>query len=458
MAEGKPFKQLLNTAEKAFKKLHANGSYDPKKLLEVKEYKALIDATATIFNGALSDNDIPAEMLQSLQNDVFVFSGLKTNAQLLEASKQLLTDDGKIKSFNTFSNDIKSISKDYNQNYLEAEYEFAVTSSQMAGKWAAISDDYNLQYRTAGDDHVRASHAALDAITLPADDAFWLSYYPPNGWRCRCNAIEVRKSRYEVTDSGKAMAAGEAATNQLDKAGNNKLAIFRFNPGAKQVVFPPEHPYGKVKGAGVVKEVLKSKFVPENIDDIENRFDIKVDREIFKHLNREIKLTNDNKKVTAWSALSFAVNIGDDQKERGKWATRAVFHHEFGHAVDYQNKLAYKPEVRNLMDKYREKYAEKKNLGFKSFDIAVKQITEKARKEKDYDTVFQALSAADSLMALNNKYGFGHTRKYMSEGKKSENEFLAHCFENKYDTNPVLKQIAPDLYDDMINILDEILP
>ena len=43
--------------------------------------------------------DIPEAMAKSLKEDVFVFSGLKTHAQLAEASKLLMTADGKIKSF-----------------------------------------------------------------------------------------------------------------------------------------------------------------------------------------------------------------------------------------------------------------------------------------------------------------------------------------------------------------------
>ncbi|RWX00928.1 phage head morphogenesis protein [Flavobacterium cerinum] len=267
MAANSTFKKALNSAEKAFKRLHADGKYNPKEVTQIKEYKQLIDETANIFNGALSDNDIPAPMLDKLKNDVFIFSGLKTNAQLLEASKLLLTDEGKVKSFAIFSKDTANLKKDYNQNYLEAEYEFAITSSQMAGKWASVSKDYNLQYRTAGDDRVRESHAALDGITLPADDAFWLSYYPPNGWRCRCNSIEVRKGKYTESNSDKAIEAGEKATSQIGADGKNKLAIFRFNPGAKQVVFPPEHPYHKVKGAEVVKKAIKANEKPYQVDD-----------------------------------------------------------------------------------------------------------------------------------------------------------------------------------------------
>lgn len=251
-------KPLLKSVETAFKQLHKKGNYKPEDLSRTKAYTNLVTETSQIFNGAIADNDIPEAMAKSLKQDVFIFSGLKTNAQLAEASRLLLTDDGKVKSFSAFSKDVESIKENYNQKYLEAEYQFAVSSAQSAGNWANISNDYDLQYRTAGDDRVRDSHDKLRDITLPSDDAFWLSYYPPNGWRCRCTAVQVRKEKFDVSDSKKAIAEGEKATSQIDKDGKNKLAIFRFNPGVQKVVFPPTHPYTKVAGAQTVRKELKT--------------------------------------------------------------------------------------------------------------------------------------------------------------------------------------------------------
>ena len=128
----------------------------------------------------------------------------------------------------------------------------------MADKWSNFSDDYNLQYRTAGDERVRDSHDKLRDTTLPKNDAFWDSFYPPNGWRCRCTVVEVLPEDYKVSDSKKAKEQGELATSQIGKDGKNKLEIFRFNPGKQKVVFPPSHPYSKVAGVKtVINEVKK---------------------------------------------------------------------------------------------------------------------------------------------------------------------------------------------------------
>lgn len=251
--------RLLSTGLNAFKRLHEKGSYKPEDLQTEKAYRELATKTADIFDFAVTNNDMPEVMRTALQNDVYLFSGLKTHAQLLEASRLLLDDKGDLKPFSTFANDFKKINTDYNQTYLNTEYEYAVNAAQMAAKWTEFSDSdrYYLQYRTAGDNRVRDTHAKLHGTTLPKSDPFWDFYYAPNGWNCRCTVVEVLKDKYPLSDSDKAIAAGDEATTQIGKSGKNQLEIFRFNPGKQKVIFPPEHPYSKVVGAKKVIETLK---------------------------------------------------------------------------------------------------------------------------------------------------------------------------------------------------------
>ena len=153
--------------------MYENGRYNPKDLKSTLEYQNLIDETNAIFDKTVTDNVVDGKLLENLQKDVFYFSGLKTHVQLLEASRLLLKPDNTIKPFKEFYQDVKKINETYNRQYLQSEYEFATASSQIANKWAGFSDDYNLQYRTAGDERVRDSHDKLRDTTLPKSDPFW---------------------------------------------------------------------------------------------------------------------------------------------------------------------------------------------------------------------------------------------------------------------------------------------
>ncbi len=236
-------------------------------MLKDKPLLGVVTETNRVLSKALAegiaDNQPPEAMLQALQNDVFVFSGYKTHAQLREAADMLLTADGKIKPFNQFRQEVQSVYKAYNVNYLEAEYIFATSSAQMAAHWADFEKDgdrYNLQYRTAQDDRVRDTHAALANTTLPVNDPFWDSYFPPNGWRCRCTTVQVRVGKYPESISADAIKKGDTATTAIDKKGVNQAEIFRYNPGKQKILFPPNHPYRKVQDG--VKAIVEGLNIP----------------------------------------------------------------------------------------------------------------------------------------------------------------------------------------------------
>jgi len=267
--------------------LHSKKEYKPEYLAE-PEPRAAIEESSRILSAPLKElsvkQEIPAELTAALESNVFFFSGFKTHHELVEASKLLKDENGNFKPFNRFLKDVATIDDTYNRNYLNAEYNFATASSQMAVKWKeweADGDDYDLQYRTAGDDRVRDEHASLNNTTLPPSDPFWKSYLPPNGWNCRCTTVQVRKGKYPKSDSEKAVAKGNAMTD------TPKKQIFRFNPGAQEKIFPPKHPYYKAED--IVREALEkinlSKVSKETREYINNN----IDKTISYSIDRGVK-------------------------------------------------------------------------------------------------------------------------------------------------------------------------
>lgn len=234
-------------------------------ILETPKMQEFIEAHASVLDSSFEKVKMSDLMRRRLTRSNYIFSGMKTFHELNEAFPSLLDEDGSRKPFERFLNDVRKIDEKYNGNYLRAEYNFVVSSAEMAARWEGFMEDgdrYHLQYRTANDGKVRPEHAAMHGITLPPSDSFWEEFYPPNGWNCRCTVIQVRKSKHPATDHEEAMALGELAT------GRDSKGIFRFNPGKEGKSVPDYNPYTirKCKSCDIAKGKLNTAkpFIPEN--------------------------------------------------------------------------------------------------------------------------------------------------------------------------------------------------
>ena len=236
-----PSEEVSKGFKDAMKALfHQKGSSFSIDIMADENVQSLIEAHTSVLDRNLQRLEMSDLMRQRLTRSNYIFSGLKTFHELNETFPSLLDENGNKKTFERFLNDVRKIDETYNSNYLRAEYNFVQASAEMAAKWEKFMEDgdhYYLQYRTQHDDKVRPEHASLDRVTLPPSDSFWESYYPPNGWNCRCTVVQVLKRKYEPTPHDEAMSLGEDAL-QTDKKG-----IFRFNSGKEQKTVPDYNPY-----------------------------------------------------------------------------------------------------------------------------------------------------------------------------------------------------------------------
>lgn len=53
------------------------------------------------------------------------------------------------------------------------------------------------QYDAVNDKDTRPTHQAMDGLVYRADDPFWDTWYPPNGYRCRCTVRSLSKRQVE---------------------------------------------------------------------------------------------------------------------------------------------------------------------------------------------------------------------------------------------------------------------
>jgi len=255
--------QLTDAFRNMMKRVHDDGSATLAAEFVLKpEVQAFIEKHTGILDQSIEQTSMSDDMREDFHKSNYVFSGMKTAHEANEAAFLLLDENGNRKPFEQFYNDVLKINDTYNKNYLRAEYNFIQASGHMAAKWEEFEqdkDDFNLQYRTAGDDHVRPEHAALDGITLPFDDPFWDQYYPPNGWNCRCTVVQVLKNKYPVSDSAEAMRRGAQATAK------DKRNMFTFNAGKERKSVPDYNPYtiSRCRDCDVAKGKINLTFIPD---------------------------------------------------------------------------------------------------------------------------------------------------------------------------------------------------
>lgn len=224
---------VANLAQRIF-----NGekiTYDPDLLhATVKPY---LDGITKGYGKSLADVDWDTpdfKTLQKLTENVFQFSASKDFNLLRDMTNALKGSDGKLRSFDEFRQEIDRMNAKYNVNWLRTEYNQAVAASQCAARWTDFEScaDKNpfLQYQAVMDANTRAEHAALNGVIKRYDDDFWDKYYPPNGWGCRCEVIQLPGKNHRETPDA------DLKYCKVDP-------MFQVNVGKKGVVFPKGHPY-----------------------------------------------------------------------------------------------------------------------------------------------------------------------------------------------------------------------
>ncbi len=101
---------------------------------------------------------------------------------------------------------------------LRVIFETNLKTAYAAGHWAKITDQAAaapyLMYDAVDDDRTRPEHAQWDGQVFRVDDPFWESWYPPNGWMCRCSVIQIDEDQLRALGKSAPDTAPEVPTRQ----------------------------------------------------------------------------------------------------------------------------------------------------------------------------------------------------------------------------------------------------
>lgn len=122
-------------------------------------------------------------------------------------------------------------------------YETNLRTAYSAGRFAALTKPETLkvfpywQYHHSGSNHPRLEHLAWDGLVLRADDTFWTTNYPPNGWHCGCYVTPVSGDDLKRQGKNRPDVSPELLPIAKDVGGKRVIvpkgvdAGFEYNPG-----------------------------------------------------------------------------------------------------------------------------------------------------------------------------------------------------------------------------------
>ena len=186
-----------------------------------------------------------AEMSLFMQKQIYQFCAAKSIAEMRSLANLAAGKQGTMRTFDEFKAMAERKHSLYNNTYLKTETD----TVRMAAGTAMLWQDYlehedispNLRYETMEDERVRSSHRVLNGIVRPIHDPFWNTYYPPNGYNCRCTTVQ--------TDERQTRLAVDKPL-PIPK-------IFEHNLAKENKMFPPEHPYfEKANAFGKINETV----------------------------------------------------------------------------------------------------------------------------------------------------------------------------------------------------------
>jgi uncharacterized protein with gpF-like domain len=170
--------------------------------------------------------DVPTarwtELWQQQHSVAFTVAGAQSKALVKDFHDAVDKAIAQGETLETFRKDFDAIVDRYGWSYNGSRgwrsaviYDTNVNMAYSAGRWEQIQRvkeqrPYLRYVHLEGQKYPRPEHASWHNTVLPADDPWWLTHFPPNGWFCHCtveNLNERDLERYGLTVSDQAPAS-----------------------------------------------------------------------------------------------------------------------------------------------------------------------------------------------------------------------------------------------------------
>lgn len=140
---------------------------------------------------------------RQMATTVSFLSGIEQIETVIKSVNQVLIDGG---TFNDFKKLVEENEIILSEPYLKNVFRTNIQTAYGHGRWQQQQRNKAkrpyLMYVAINDSRVRPSHLALNRIIRHIDDPFWLKYYAPWDFMCRCTIIaltEEQALKYGIT-------------------------------------------------------------------------------------------------------------------------------------------------------------------------------------------------------------------------------------------------------------------
>lgn len=129
---------------------------------------------------------------RQMATTVSFLSSLEQIQTVINGVNKTLANGGTFKDFQKLIEESEIVLP---KHYLDNVFRTNIQNAYGHGRWQQqqrnkVKRPY-LMYSSIEDSRTRPSHLALNRIIRHIDDSFWLTYYPPLGFRCRCTVIAL---------------------------------------------------------------------------------------------------------------------------------------------------------------------------------------------------------------------------------------------------------------------------